>query len=325
MRITLLKDMTRGLQHLQESRGMTHFDLKPVNYFMGSDGKAKLGDFGLTEANIEKTFDDRATENPRYAPPEAITGFATHKGNTRYLGEVVRAMDIVKKDIETQDFRLVSSQMKGLAENLAKFKDINAGSDTYPVAYESLEKQIQDIMALGNASPQDLAKLSTDCQKLHDEMRPVFKAHQDTHKATPLSFTLNEKADTWALGISAFELATGEAFFAASFNSPVEEALFRFGKDPDSRFDTTDLGEKGGPRSGVTGGSETGAGGLTRLLNQLLQPNPDDRPTLSDVLSYGIMDQPGVDSEPVRNLIKLMGDPNATPEQIKKASTDIGV
>jgi serine/threonine protein kinase len=324
MRITLIKDMARGLQHLHESAGMTHFDLKPVNYFMGSDGKAKLGDFGLTDANFEKTFDDRATENPRYSPPEAITGFATHKGNNTILREVLRRLDTVTKNIEAKDFSQTSSTLEGLNKNLANFKLLNAGGDAYPVAYESLEKQIQDIIALGKESPQNIEKLSEQCQKLQDEMRPVFKAHQDTHKATPLSFSLNEKTDTWALGISAFELATGESFYETGFASGVEEALFRYAKDPESRFDTSDLREKGGPRSGVTGGSQTGAGGLTRLLNQLLQPNPDDRPTLSDVLSYGIMDQAGVDSEPVRNLIKLMGDPNATPEQLKQASNAIG-
>jgi len=75
LRLTLLKDMARGLDHMHRTQGMTHYDFKSPNCFIGSDGTAKVGDFGLTMRMEETAGLDRAggkVDNPIFKAPELL-------------------------------------------------------------------------------------------------------------------------------------------------------------------------------------------------------------------------------------------------------------
>ena len=49
-------DLLLAVEHLHD-HGLIHMDIKPENIFIGRDGRAKLGDFGLV---IDLAKDDTA-------------------------------------------------------------------------------------------------------------------------------------------------------------------------------------------------------------------------------------------------------------------------
>ncbi len=54
------------------AQGIVHADIKPANLLIGSDGKLKLGDFGL--AVIDGEPGARSVGTPHYMPPEQLRG-----------------------------------------------------------------------------------------------------------------------------------------------------------------------------------------------------------------------------------------------------------
>jgi serine/threonine protein kinase len=72
-KLLLFYDMFKGMIALHE-QGMTHFDVKSQNIFIGADGKAKYGDFGKTQNTRQKKLTSRPVDNTRLLSPEIIKG-----------------------------------------------------------------------------------------------------------------------------------------------------------------------------------------------------------------------------------------------------------
>ncbi|MEZ0387513.1 MAG: protein kinase, partial [Verrucomicrobium sp.] len=72
IRLTVMKDMLQGLQHFQETRGMTHADVKDPNYLIGTDGRAKLADFGTATTGDARWYGEALVANPRWKAPEIL-------------------------------------------------------------------------------------------------------------------------------------------------------------------------------------------------------------------------------------------------------------
>ncbi len=72
VRLTMLRDMAFGLKHLHDTQGITHYDFKSPNCFVGADGTIKVADFGLSLETDETTGLDKGgkVDNALFKAPE---------------------------------------------------------------------------------------------------------------------------------------------------------------------------------------------------------------------------------------------------------------
>jgi class 3 adenylate cyclase len=87
-------DVCRGLAFIHE-RGVVHRDLKPQNVFLGSDGKARIGDFGLALAPERSRITQYGMMlgTVAYMPPEqALGGDVTGRSDLYSLGAMLYEM-----------------------------------------------------------------------------------------------------------------------------------------------------------------------------------------------------------------------------------------
>lgn len=73
--IAICADVCRGLEHAH-SLGIVHRDLKPANIWLGADGAARLGDFGLatTDRRSREAVEGMLVGTVAYLPPEQALG-----------------------------------------------------------------------------------------------------------------------------------------------------------------------------------------------------------------------------------------------------------
>ena len=92
--VEIADDVAAGLG-FAHSRGVIHRDLKPANIWIGIDGKAKIGDFGVAR-NIEQTRLTQAGTmlgTVAYMPPEQALGREVdHRGDLYSLGALIYEM-----------------------------------------------------------------------------------------------------------------------------------------------------------------------------------------------------------------------------------------
>ncbi|MBB5031252.1 protein kinase domain-containing protein [Prosthecobacter vanneervenii] len=157
------------------------------------------------------------------------------------------------------------------------------------------------------------------------------------------SIQIDTKADVFALGTAAYEMFTGRKFIEDLTGDGWDkafDALNDFGQNP-TRTVTT-LGMERMPEeidvlNTVTNKMEKvndpndsprrvglGVTVMDRVLNAMLHPDKDQRPSMRDLLNFSVFNQPGIETNHVRNLIKLLGTPGTSPEQLKVASRNVG-
>jgi serine/threonine protein kinase/ribosomal protein L32 len=92
--IRIAKDVCSGLEYAH-SKGIIHRDLKPGNIWLGADGTAKIGDFGLAmTADLSRlTQTGMMVGTYYYIPPEqAMGGEVTFKSDLYSLGAMLYEM-----------------------------------------------------------------------------------------------------------------------------------------------------------------------------------------------------------------------------------------
>jgi eukaryotic-like serine/threonine-protein kinase len=92
--IAIATDICLALEHAH-ARGIVHRDLKPANIWIGDDGSARLGDFGLaaTERRSREAAEGLLVGTVAYLPPEQALGRSVDARADLYsLGAVVYEM-----------------------------------------------------------------------------------------------------------------------------------------------------------------------------------------------------------------------------------------
>ncbi len=129
--------------------------------------------------------------------------------------------------------------------------------------------------------------------------------------------SVGNKGDVWALGVAAFNLLYGQdSLVAVSYSSVIFDKIEAFGNDPNNRA----IGPKGTKGAFV---EPKGYGAEEDLINQLLHPVPDERPTMAQVLKHPAFGAPGVGSTAARDLIKALTKDPMDVAGLKKASDDM--
>jgi class 3 adenylate cyclase len=83
--IAIAIDVTRALEHAH-ARGIIHRDLKPANIWLGDDGTARLGDFGLatTDRRSRAAVEGMLVGTVNYLPPEQALGRSSDERSDLY-------------------------------------------------------------------------------------------------------------------------------------------------------------------------------------------------------------------------------------------------
>jgi serine/threonine protein kinase len=163
---------------------------------------------------------------------------------------------------------------------------------------------------------------------------------QPDHAKLKSEVEITRKFDTWALGIMALDVWTGEKLFLGPQyfmdrgidkvdrleDTPMQDRQFlpgnvqnrlrEFGSDPNNRAIGYEFGQENEPLFLDT----TGNGQLDSLVNRLLDPTPEKRPEMNEVINDPVFNKPGVQSEEVYALIRAIseGDPDKI-DQAKRA------
>jgi len=142
--------MAAGLAHLQ-SRGLVHRDLKPANVLFDEEGRAKLGDFGLTRSVAGAgTLTEAGTVlgTAAYISPEQAAGEPAGPASDVYSFGVIL-------------FRMLTSELPFTADNAVAL--VNMHRHETPPAVETLEPD----------APPELAALTAAALRKDPAARPA--------------------------------------------------------------------------------------------------------------------------------------------------------
>lgn len=119
VRLTMLLDMATGLEHMHDEQGVTHYDLKGPNCFIGEDGTVKLADFGLSIEGDGPTRSEDAgkIDNPFWKAPELCRQDGL-RGRLKDLEKTTFNHDLTQKVSELR--QLLPSASEGTLKTLAR-------------------------------------------------------------------------------------------------------------------------------------------------------------------------------------------------------------
>jgi len=98
--LTLGRDALRGLAFLHIESGVMHTDFKPQNVFIGTDGKAKIGDFDQSASGINTTRDLRSIPDgtPQYMTPSLLKKTREYRESIKNINEKYDPLWFKEKD-----------------------------------------------------------------------------------------------------------------------------------------------------------------------------------------------------------------------------------
>lgn len=200
----LLRQILETIEFVH-SMGVSHRDLKPENLLIGSDGKIKISDFGLSTFLSKEGLVNTPCGSPCYASPECISGMPYSGVTTDVwsIGVILYAM--------------LTGQLPWTKKNQAQlFKQIRTGDFVIP---DFLEDDAADMVR---------GLMTVDSRKRFTIKEAL--THPFLTK-TPIQFNLTNFAPRWV------SLRTIDKFF----NRDVNDFEYSLDKDANASCTTFDI------------------------------------------------------------------------------------
>ncbi|MDC9822996.1 protein kinase [Devosia sp. ZB163] len=291
LRLTLVKDMLRGLDFMHQNQGMTHFDFKTPNCFIGPDGTAKVGDFGLTMKMGETKGLDQVTgqvDNLAFKAPELVRSedvmqrvkdLAEETGQ-RLMKPFIEKLQNVLPGGPRKDNLVLAMARNVFSTPLGEIEE-QAKSDKSMLFFD----RTVDIWGLGSSLLHMFTGKLVGDNKTNYDTRDDLIAFGGNRNSQPLS-------------------------------DPIQVTLTRKGPGPGGigMVDVTEVVDM--PQPGSVG-LKTGNDQVDDLLTRMLMPDPRDRWSAGQLLDHPTLGKRGgVDSDEARGMIVALksGDPQKIAE-----------
>lgn len=266
----LMKGTLQGMDHIQNDRQAHHFDLKVHNVLLGSDGQAKITDFGLSGlGESSSAVRLAASENPIYKSPE-LNEKTSNSG--------------LKRTID----RALESQ----------------GIKTFEFVYRDGSKPLTrteraHFTAIRDTQGQDAAN---EAIAVRDQEYDIYRtAYLDFEETGTDSLQVSNRADNWNAGMVAIELfkpdfLSTDAMFQG-FNSKIQERVEAFAENEDNRMAPASRigGEEGEMGMGVSA--------VNKLINGLMHADPEQRTNFKEALNNSLFTDERLDKPEVGQLL----------------------
>ena len=120
VRLTLLRDMLAEVSHLHAKRKISHFDIKPGNFFFDNQSKARLADFGTARMGMDGEVRSVPVDNPLWLAPEAIEGNDNIRAGKARMQKEMKETEEQIKAMENLSLKEKSALMAEFREEAGK-------------------------------------------------------------------------------------------------------------------------------------------------------------------------------------------------------------
>jgi len=336
--LTLLQDMAHGLLECHNS-GVVHMDVKPQNFMVGQGGIAKLADFGTSGGTVkvdvnngdtvgaEISITKRPVDKPLWLAPETIHG--TDIRNKDVVDAIESKKSVTRRQIAKRlgieiNPKTRQERRMELRNQIGK----NVDSATKIKMHEAIDVQVDEQMA------KEKAKFEVDVggpkakKKFEKLMGATNRQNAQKIEMNTPSIVIDDKADVWSFGIVAYQMLFNKGNdlppgLHNSWDNQVEKRLKEFHSNSNNRVFTTDLFEGSVEGTELDVFKPTLVAHLTpehEFVNWLLNPDPGQRPSMSDVLKHPIFKRLGVGSDEAYEFIEAL---KKSPDELMVAKMNL--
>ncbi len=180
LKLVLTKDAVQGLQFVQTEQNMSHYDVKPKNFFVSEDGSSKLSDFGragfghkveCSQMTAAYMPSEARPKNKNYNPSEKIDTFAMGITLDQILNSVNYDDDNVRyeRKEDTPLNKLISKMTDDNYENrptLTAVLQHSVFNNPILNSTDVIDKSHQLISAMIDNRTNDIARLNNELTEL---------------------------------------------------------------------------------------------------------------------------------------------------------------